>query len=208
MFGQQWDPAEATIVDRHTKWNGDGVATHTFVADVRLSSGETFRATVKEPTIATDFWPPEIRDVVAVLVRPKDRKVKFDKDDDRLSAKAYRATRESEFESSSRQPPGSPPPGWPATTTTTTGLPEGVAEKLAQLGLTGETPVRYVSAGSTDAQQVLSAFLHQGAPGTDPAPPATESPETRLLTLGALREKGLLTEEEYTEQRRRILEEL
>jgi hypothetical protein len=54
---------------------------------VRLSSGETFRATVREPTIATDFWAPGIRDVVSVLVRTKDRKVKFDKDDDRLSVK-------------------------------------------------------------------------------------------------------------------------
>ena len=99
MFGQDWDKAEATIVARDAKFSGDGsVATYTYVADVRLSSGETFRATVREPTIATDFWAPSIRDVVSVLVRPKDRKVKFDKDDDRLSVKAYEAAKKKAFE--------------------------------------------------------------------------------------------------------------
>src|SRR4051794_2464410 len=80
MFGQDWEKAEATIVARDTKYNGDGsVSTYTFVADVRLPSGESFRATVHEPTIALDFWPPNNGDTVSVLVRPKDHKVKFDK---------------------------------------------------------------------------------------------------------------------------------
>src|SRR3954447_12588406 len=94
MFGREWDNAEATIVARDTKFTGDGsVAKHTYVADVRLTSGETFRATIHEPTIATDFWPPNIGDQVSVLVTSKDRKVKFDKDDDRLSVKGYHAAK-------------------------------------------------------------------------------------------------------------------
>ena len=110
VFGQSWDKAEATIVARDAKFTGDGsVATYTYVADVRLSSGETFRATIHEPTIATDFWAPSIRDVVSVLVRPKDRKVKFDKDDDRLSVKAYEAAKKKAFEDAQQQPTGTPP---------------------------------------------------------------------------------------------------
>jgi hypothetical protein len=102
VFGQDWDKAEATIVARDAKFTGDGsVAIYTFVADVRRPSGETFRATVHEPTIATDFWAPSIGDVVSVLVRPKDGKVKFDKDDARLSVKAVHAARKKAFGSAS-----------------------------------------------------------------------------------------------------------
>lgn len=105
MFSKDWDKAEARIVARDAKFSGDGsVATHTYVADVRLTSGETFRATVKEPTIATNFWPPDIGDVVSVLVRPKDRKVKFDKDDERLSVKAHDAARSQAFRAVQEQP--------------------------------------------------------------------------------------------------------
>src|ERR1700712_1873513 len=105
MFGQEWDKAEATIVARDAKYSGsDGTtATYTFVADVRLASGETFRTTIKEPTIATDFWPPNARDVVSVLVKAKDHKVKFAKDDDRLSVKAFKVQKTDAFETARNQ---------------------------------------------------------------------------------------------------------
>ncbi len=149
MFGQQWDKAEAKIVLRDAKFSGDGsVATYTYVADVRMASGETFRATVKEPTIATNFWPPDIGNTVSVFVRAKDRKVKFDKDDDRLSVKAHDAARKRAFKAAQQQPAGTST--WPT---------------------------------STD-------------------------PEARLAKLAALRDRGLLSAEEYDEQRRRILDEL
>jgi hypothetical protein len=110
VFGHGWDKAEATIVARDAQFTGDGsVATYTYVADVTLVSGEVFRATVHEPTIATDFWAPDIRAVVSVLVRPGDRKVKFDKDDERLSVKAVEAARRRAFEDIQRRPPGTPP---------------------------------------------------------------------------------------------------
>jgi hypothetical protein len=115
MFGRDWGKAAATIVARDPKFTGDGsTVTYTYVADVRLPSGETFRATVHEPTIATDFWPPSIGDEVSVLVEPKQRKVKFDKDDERLSVKAYHAAKKKAFEDAQQQPAGSPPAGMPA----------------------------------------------------------------------------------------------
>ena len=201
MFGNDWDRAEATIAVRDAKFTGDGsVATYTYVADVRLASGETFRATVKEPTIATDFWPPSVGDVVSVLVRPKDRKVKFDKDDERLSVKAFEAAKRQAFEEAQRQPPGTPPAGW-SSAGGTPGLPPEVAEKLAQLGITGAGSMQVVAADSPQAQAALAALTHQAAP-------AGQTPEERLAQLTGLRDRGLVTPDEYAEQRRRILDEI
>jgi hypothetical protein len=109
VFGHDWDEAEATVVARDAKFYGSGAtSTYTYVADVRLPTGETFRATVHEPTIATDFWPPSVGDVVSVLV-DGDRKVKFDKHDGRLSIKAHHAAQKLAFEAAQEQPPGTPP---------------------------------------------------------------------------------------------------
>ena len=199
MFGHEWDKAEATIVDRTAKFTGDGsVATYTYVADVRLPSGETFRATVHEPTIATDFWAPSIRDVVSVLVRPKDRKVKFDKDDERLSVKAYEAGRKPAFEAAAQQPPVTQPAT--AVPTTAAELPEEIAAKLAQLGFPSGTPMNVVSADSPAGQAALSALTHTAAP--------VQTPEARLVQLQSLHDRGLLSDAEYAEQRHRILDEL
>jgi hypothetical protein len=200
VFGQSWDKAEATIVARDAKFTGDGsVATYTYLADVRLSSGETFRATVHEPTIATDFWAPSIGDAVSVLVKAKDRKVKFDKDDDRLSVKAYHAAKKQAFENAQDQPAGTPTS--PATWTSSAELPDAVANKLAQLGIVGGAPMQIFTADSPQGQAALSAFTHSAAP-------VAETPEARLEKLQVLHDKGLLTPEEYAEQRHRILDEL
>ena len=197
MFGHDWEKADATIVARDGKFSGDGaVVSYTYAADVRLSSGEMFRATVHEPTIATDFWAPNIGDVVSVLVRSKDRKVKFDKDDPRLSAHVQRATRQQDFQTMQQQPAGTPVP-----ITASTELPEEVARKLAQLGVVLDGPAQVFTADSAQAHEILAALTH--ATGS-----AAETPETRLLELQALRDKGLVTDEEYAEQRRRILGEI
>ncbi len=200
MFGRDWDKAEATIVDRTSKFTADGsVVVHTFLADVRLTSGETFRATIHEPTIATDFWAPSIRDVVSVLVRPKDRKVKFDKDDERLSVKAYEAGRKAAFEAAAQQPALTQPAS-AAAPTASPELPEAIAAKLAQLGFPSGTPMNVVSADSPAGQAALSALNHTAHP--------VQTPEARLLQLQSLHERGLLTDAEYAEQRHRILDEL
>ena len=162
MFGQDWEKAEATIVDRDGKFYGDGsTVAYTYAADVRLASGETFRATIKEPTIATNFWPPDIRDVVSVLVGSKDRKVKFDKDDERLSVKAHDAARKSSFQASQQQPVGSPTPA-------SADLPDAVVKKLEELGITPGTPT-IVPNDSAQGQALLAAFA-QGRTAAAPTP--------------------------------------
>lgn len=202
MFGQDWDKGEATIVARDAKFTGDGsVATYTYVADVRLSSGETFRATIHEPTIATDFWAPGVRDVVSVLVKPKGRKVKFDKDDPRLSVRAYDAARKKAFEDAQGQPAGTTPAATPTTWASSTELPDAVAARLAQLGLDAGTPMQVFTGDSAQGQAALAALAHAGAA-------AVQSPDVRLAQLQALHDRGVLTADEYAEQRHRILDEI
>lgn len=206
MFEQDWVKAEATIVARDSNFTGDGsVAVHTFVADVRLPDEEVLRATVKEPTIATDFWPPSIGDVVSVLVRSKDHKVKFDKDDDRISAKAFRARQKQAFEAAQQQPPGMAS----APSTPIAQLPDAIASTLAQLGITPGSGAQVFSADPAQARAMLAAFSQLGeqvgGQASGQQPPTVEA---RLAHLDALRERDLLTPDEYDEQRQRILGEL
>jgi len=114
MFGHRWEPAEATIVLSHAKkTTGDGLVTiNEYVVDVSPTGGQVFRATVQEPTIATNFWPPSVGEVVGVLVDAKSGKVKFDKDDPRTDAKQRRADRNRHFEAVAQDAPaGSRFPG-------------------------------------------------------------------------------------------------
>ena len=57
------------------------------------------------------------------------------------------------------------------------------------------------TADSAQGQAALAAFTHAGAP-------VAQTTESRLAKLQALHESGLLTAEEYAEQRHRILDEL
>src|ERR1700712_1674677 len=110
MFGKNWESAQATIVDTHIKsTSGDGMTVNReFAADVLRESGESFRALIQSPTIATNFWDPSIGDVAGVLVDPKSKKVKFDKSDPKLSYKAQQQARDSAFRLRLRSPPQSP----------------------------------------------------------------------------------------------------
>jgi hypothetical protein len=141
-----------------------------------------------------------------VLVRPKDRKVKFDKDDDRLSVKAFEKAKKKAFEEARDQPANTPPVAWSAPAGTpnaafpNAAIPEAVAEKLARLGI-DPGAMQVFTADSAQAQAALAAFTH-------PAAPVAQTPEARLLELTSMHERGLLTDEEYAEQRHRILDEI
>lgn len=205
MFGSQWDKAEATIVARDAKFSGDGsVATYTYIADVRLPSGEVFRATIQEPTIATDFWSPNVRDVVSVLVKSKDRKVKFDKDDERLSVKAYEAAQKKAFEAKLNQAPGTSPTATTPMGAGTSQLPDSVAAQLAKLGIDPTAATQVYTANAAQAQAAMAAFTQ----AAQAAPTPVASPEDRLAKLKDLNDRGLLSADEYAQQRQRILDEL
>jgi hypothetical protein len=108
MFGKQWTSAQGTIVDRVVaSAAGDGlVVNYDFLVDVRTESGEVFRAKVPTPRIATDFKDPSIGDTVAVEFDPGSHKVRFDKDDPKLSMKAYHKQRQANFDAALNAPAG------------------------------------------------------------------------------------------------------
>lgn len=110
VFGKNWLPAEATILQVHTtKTTGDGmVSIHEFAADVRTPEGEVFRARIGEPKFAMDFFPPSAGMVVRVEYEAKSRAVRFDKDDPRLSVKRRKQAKDASFEALLRDPPEVP----------------------------------------------------------------------------------------------------
>ena len=243
MFGGQWEKAEATIVASLPKYSGDGsTATYEFVADVRpAGGGEPFRATLKEPTIAIDFWPPNIGDVVSVLVKGNG-KVKFDKADPRISAKAYEARRKQAFEAAQHQPYQAGPDFGSPESTAGDAHRHGFEGFAGLQGLQGLQSFQGVQVfGAADPSQLRAAAdklraaglgaladqmtqqladqpadqaAHQapdwtaGAEPDQPAPGSADDPATRLGRLENLRDRGLLTDEEYAAQRQRILNDL
>src|SRR3954463_2774116 len=110
MFGHDWEPAQATIVATHIKsTSGDGTTdTREFAADVVPASGIPFRALIQEPTIATDFWPPSVGDVLKVHADVKRQKAKFDKSDPKISYKAWKKGDATRFEETLAAPPPAP----------------------------------------------------------------------------------------------------
>jgi hypothetical protein len=233
MFGSRWDKAEATILASMPKYGGDGTSpTYEFVAEVRPDSGApAFRATIKDPMIALDFWRPSVGDVVSVLVK-SNGKVKFDKDDPRMSVKAYEARRRESFKAALIQDPQAETLQDPLTAQSQAaqsqdqwpdhGSPAGprgpqiftlggadprrlrdAAEKLRAAGLGGladqvEHAGREAVLGRSDQPGRPDQLGRPDQPDADPA--------ARLGTLENLRERGLLTDDEYTAQRRRILD--
>lgn len=216
VFGSHWDKAEATIVARQPKYSGDGSsAGFEFVADIRLESGAAFRATIREPTIATDFWAPGIGDTVSVLVKSKDGKVKFDKDDRQISVKAYEQDRQRGFDAVRNQEVG-PPPAGQAPYAEGGDLAEVLAAQLSKLGFQGTRRVAHVfSNDPAKAQAALDALRAAGlssqpdhARPSHPSSGNDPSPAARLSELETLRDLGLLTDHEYATQRQRILDSI
>ncbi len=93
MLGVGWKDGVGTIVDRRLirkttepdmgEFADQGVEVFEFIADVEADDGSAhFRAPVKEPFNAITFKPPEVGQRVKVKLHPKDKKVKFDRDDD------------------------------------------------------------------------------------------------------------------------------
>jgi len=181
MFGHDWQPAQARIVDTHIKsTSGDGLAmTREFVADVQPVDGPVFRATIQEPDLATDFWPPDPGDVVKVLVDPKSQKVKFDKSDPKISYKAHKRAEQERFEAEAQA------------------LAAGEVVAPA-VGTDAEAGPR--AAGDIDFTEVLRSAVQARQQALDPA--------ERLAKLQELKDKGLLSDAEFAQARQQIIESI
>ena len=99
MFGHEWTPGTATIVAVHIKsTTGDGtVSRREYAADVAAGERAPVRILLQEPMFTTNFWPPGVGDVVGVHIDLKRGKVKFDKSDPTISAKARMAAIDDDF---------------------------------------------------------------------------------------------------------------
>jgi hypothetical protein len=104
LFGSNWEPGEATIVERMSLGTGSvgnaaAAATPVFryVADVTLDAGgEPFRVELEEPRFMPMFRAPGVGEVVRVKADPKKREARFDKADRTISLDAQADTIESE----------------------------------------------------------------------------------------------------------------
>lgn len=99
MFGRDWQPAEGTLVDIRVSRFGPGdnspIIRH-FVMDVRPSSGEPFRAEVREPLMTSGSFPAPtiIGEVVSLECDPKRKKARFHGDREELLAENAAALRQ------------------------------------------------------------------------------------------------------------------
>ena len=220
MFGHHWEKAEATIVLRQVKGaSGSGATTvDEFVADVRPASGAPFRATIQEPTIATNFWSPSVGDVVSVLIDAERGKVKFDKDDPRLNCKARLQEHQRNFDAVAAQAPGTQAEGRPFGASPVAAQVLGT--QFVQMGMADASPLM-ADLLSGDARRRAAAVeslraAQQAAAGTAAWPGAESSgsaagasagdPTARLAKLESLKQAGMVTDEEYAAQRMRILD--
>src|SRR5688572_20083480 len=94
LFGT-WVKTEGVVrvVRELSRSSSGATATREYEIEVRLPDGTPFRATVGDPFFAMDFWPPSEGDTVGVELDRARKKVRFDRADPRLSAKARRARR-------------------------------------------------------------------------------------------------------------------
>jgi hypothetical protein len=210
MFGNNWESAEATILSalkpRATS-NSPMPVADKFAVEVRPSAAPAFRTTVNAPFIATDFWPPDVGDVVLVEVDVAREKAKFDKSDPRISYKEHeRVTRlrnQEAFDASLSE--SIPVPGGAAMP-----APPGSVDLSAILASVRDAQTK--AGGDRDA---MAAMLREqlgaevvAVDGGAVAAAAPEDPVALLTKLGELRDRGVLTAEEFDEQKRRILRRL
>lgn len=80
----------------------------------------------------------------------------------------------------------------------------GVLWTLVAIAITGYHALNLFTEHGV-AQEVVE---FDTPPRPKPTPARTETPEERLTRMTALREKGLISEQEYEQQRKRILDEI
>jgi hypothetical protein len=207
MFGREWKPGRATIVEArasnapmltHSESFPTGQRTE-YVVDVQPDGdGPMFRATLLSPMDIRRYRSPSIGEVVPVLCDPKRQKVKCNLDDPSwLASKA----RSDAFDKASHAAPGSPAPaglsGDLADLLQLTQQHAGDPEAMRRMGKMAE-------GRSAGVAWTPGAAQSAGAPTDDSA----ESIEQRLAKLQKLRDDGVLTAEEFAAQRQHIIDAL
>lgn len=210
---------------------GQTVKVYEYIAEVRPVDGsEPFRAVMQEPFNAIHFKAPMAGQVVRVKYNHAERgehKVKFDRDDrgtyedlpGQADKKAVRAAHSAEAQAAWDATLNAPPDSAP----NSSGGPASASGRSAAGGQRGDQPDPQVRRarvavrearrrGDTAEVERLTTELEQLEHGSTHARsrniPGAESIEQRLAKLQQLRDDGVLTPEEYTAQRQRILDSL
>src|SRR5260370_36302537 len=119
MFGRDWQPAEATVIEAISEPKapknivgepsvGYEDWTYKAVVEVRPAGAAPFRTQLGLRKPIDHFRFPKAGPV-GVLLDPKSRKVKWDRDDPRVYSDRDDATRQQDFDAALRAPAGSSP---------------------------------------------------------------------------------------------------
>ncbi len=233
MFGHDWQPGQATIVALkevktigNDAWTGAKLQGYEYVADVQPDGpGAAFRIVMSDPFDETHWVTPRVGDVLPVKCDPGRQKAKFDtaslRAGDQAQKNAAKQQQDAQFDAARGATPGS------------TALAPGADPHLAgdlQSAVTGMSQtVGRLSAVSEDL-----AAIQQAKASADPAElerlkaaardrllqnaeaarqraaglargPVESDPLERLRELAELRDRGDLTEAEFTSAKARIL---
>ncbi len=107
MFGRDWQPAEATIIEA-SKALYNLKKNYKVVVEVRPQGEAPFRTELGIPGRETHFKFPTTGPV-GVLFDPTSRKVKWDRDDPRVYSDQDRAKEQADLDAALRAPAGSQP---------------------------------------------------------------------------------------------------
>jgi hypothetical protein len=124
MFGEEWEPAEGTLIDtryggKHGDWSGNASVTANsvhYLMEVRpLSGGEPFRCECEPPSMMLSFQSPPMNVWVKMECIPSKKKARFDRHDPAISKKAAgeqeRAAYEAELHADISDPDADSAPG-------------------------------------------------------------------------------------------------
>jgi len=99
-FGRKWIKTEGTVLATRVVSAGPNntAVVLEFVVEVHPEGGPAFKAKVGQPYISTNFWKPDVGEAVGVEYDDKSKRVRFDKSDPRLSARARLAAAKARFD--------------------------------------------------------------------------------------------------------------
>jgi Short C-terminal domain len=200
MFGHDWQPGQATIVALkevktigNDAWTGAKLQGYEYVADVQPDGpGAAFRTVMSDPFDETHWLTPRIGDVLPVKCDPGRQTAKFDTASLRARDKAQKHTarqeQEAQFDAARHATPGEAP-------SESTGGASGRLLSFKEIQAAGGDPA---------AAEALRASARAESSDTS----GHGSIEQRLAKLQQLRDDGVLTPQEYSAQRQRVLDSL
>lgn len=200
MFGGGWEQARATVIASrqldhkavYSKGRGTLRRRQEYVLDVQPpGGGPVFRTTVTSPLDVNSMRDLAVGEIIPVLCRAKDTKVKFDTSDPALSYEAVKAAREERFgELANAAPGGGAAPG---------SAPGAASDAVSALAAVVQ--MKEVRAAAK-ADAATGAVAGGGAKA---AATAGDDRLGQLEKLADLHDRGVLNDAQFEAEKSRIL---